>query len=271
MGDLNVQGRSLRLANHSTSGPMPKGPNATEAPAAQVPAFVANSTGGSNSGKTPEALQEAQPLLPPDVSQDLSQVSEVSSASNASNATSLRAKKSSASSGWVGCWYYGCRGSYHPEFYCQCNAQCKRFGNCCYDYGSRCWRQPQDSRRRRRRAPPPSPPPSRPPSPPPSPPPYRPPSPPPSPPSPPQGPANNGLASRFGQKLFLQARRSSTNRLSYMRGNYCASLSLSSFGLCSLFPCGIQALISSAELPSEGQNSVPRWPATTRPVRTCAS
>jgi len=76
---------------------------------------------------------------------------------NINNASHLVNKSFNASlkssSGWVGCWYYGCRSSYHAEFYCQCNSGCRRFGNCCGDFGTRCWylNKPTDDRRRRRR------------------------------------------------------------------------------------------------------------------------
>eukprot|EP00439_Symbiodinium_sp_Y106_P023973 s8152_g2.t3 len=119
---------------------------------------VANQTNSANGSlEITEAafpILEAHPLLPPNVSVHME------AGTSPSNFTPVPSFKSA--SGWVGCWYYGCRGSYHPEFYCQCNSGCTRCG----------WqRPPPDSRRRRsrrRRAPAPPPPPQWQPSPPPS-------------------------------------------------------------------------------------------------------
>ncbi|OLP92019.1 hypothetical protein AK812_SmicGene26215 [Symbiodinium microadriaticum] len=109
----------------------------------------ANQTGRANDSLATKADFHEPLLLPPNVSGQEAPHSAEAGASP-SNATAFRPSFKSAA-GWVGCWYYGCHGSYHPEFQCQCNKDCGRFRNCCYDYGT-CWQTP-DSRRRRRRDP----------------------------------------------------------------------------------------------------------------------
>jgi len=53
----------------------------------------------------------------------------------------LRGERTSAlllKEGWGSCAAYGCGGHYHRSHGCQCNAHCKRHGNCCDDYEQRC-------------------------------------------------------------------------------------------------------------------------------------
>eukprot|EP00439_Symbiodinium_sp_Y106_P019183 s8152_g2.t1 len=166
-GDLNTQvSRNLRQGNLSAGN---QSHSHSSSPGPGKGLRVANQTNSANGSlEITEAafpILEAHPLLPPNVSVHME------AGTSPSNFTPVPSFKSA--SGWVGCWYYGCRGSYHPEFYCQCNSGCTRYRNCCWDYGKRCgWqRPPPDSRRRRsrrRRAPAPPPPPQWQPSPPPS-------------------------------------------------------------------------------------------------------
>jgi len=159
MGDLNTQvHRNLRQGNRSAGSA-----NRSSSQEGLKVAPRANETGRANDTLATKAefhqVLEAEPaLLPPNVSgQDAPRSPEAGA--SPSNATAFRPSFKSAA-GWVGCWYYGCRGSFHPEFRCQCNPGCVRFRNCCYDYGRKCWQAPDSRRRRsgRRRAPPPPPP-----------------------------------------------------------------------------------------------------------------
>eukprot|EP00439_Symbiodinium_sp_Y106_P052889 s1299_g7.t1 len=153
MGDLNTKvHRNLRQGNHSAGSPNRS--SSQEGSAGLKVAPRANQTGRTNDSLATKADFREPLLLPPNVSgQDAPHSAEAGA--NPSNATAFRPSFKSAA-GWVGCWYYGCHGSFHPQFHCQCNPGCVRFRNCCYDYGRKCWQAP-DSRRRRRRAPPPPP------------------------------------------------------------------------------------------------------------------
>jgi len=151
-GDLNTQvSRNLRQGNQSAGNPNRS--SSQEGSAGLKVARKANQTGRANDSLATKADFHYEPLLlPPNVSgQDAPHSAEAGA--SPSNATAFRPSFKSAASwtGGVGCWHYGCRSSYHPEFQCQCNKDCGRFRNCCYDYGT-CWQTP-DSRRRRRRNP----------------------------------------------------------------------------------------------------------------------
>ena len=161
MGDLNTQvHRNLRHGNHSALSPNRS--SSQEGSGGLKAAPRANETGRANASLATKSefhqvLEAAPALLPPNVSgQDAPHSAEARA--SPSNATAFRPSFKSAA-GWVGCWYYGCHGSYHPEFHCQCNQGCVRFRNCCYDYGRKCWHAPDSRRRRsgRRRNPPPPP------------------------------------------------------------------------------------------------------------------
>ena len=151
MGDLmatqvnqSLANQSLRQANHSATRQDGKAP----AVPVSKPQVVANhSAGRDNTSIRAVPAAEAVEIL---AAQPLPVPENVSGPQipPASNTTALRgAQKSSA--GWVGCWYYGCRSGYHPTFYCQCNAACRRFGNCCWDFNRKCWYMQDNSRRRR--------------------------------------------------------------------------------------------------------------------------
>jgi len=150
-GDLNTQvSRNLRQGNQSAGNPNRS--SSQEGSAGLKVARKANQTGRANDSLATKADFHEPLLLPPNVSgQDAPHSAEAGA--SPSNATAFRPSFKSAASwtGGVGCWHYGCRSSYHPEFQCQCNKDCGRFRNCCYDYGT-CWQTP-DSRRRRRRNP----------------------------------------------------------------------------------------------------------------------
>ncbi|CAE7903000.1 unnamed protein product [Symbiodinium sp. KB8] len=161
MGDLNTQvHRNLRHGNHSALSPNRS--SSQEGSGGLKVAPRVNETGRANASLATKSefhqvLEAAPALLPPNVSgQDAPHSAEAGA--SPSNATAFRPSFKSAA-GWVGCWYYGCHGSYHPEFHCQCNQGCVRFRNCCYDYGRKCWHAPDSRRRRsgRRRNPPPPP------------------------------------------------------------------------------------------------------------------
>ncbi|CAE7424998.1 unnamed protein product [Symbiodinium necroappetens] len=149
-GDLNTQvSRNLRQGNQSAGNP---NRSSSQEGSAGLKVRKANQTGRANDSLATKADFHEPLLLPPNVSgQDAPHSAEAGA--SPSNATAFRPSFKSAA-GWtggVGCWHYGCRSSYHPEFQCQCNKDCGRFRNCCYDYGT-CWQTP-DSRRRRRRDP----------------------------------------------------------------------------------------------------------------------
>jgi len=43
-----------------------------------------------------------------------------------------------SSTPWHSCATYGCNPIFKPDFKCQCNEDCERFGDCCHDYQAHC-------------------------------------------------------------------------------------------------------------------------------------
>ncbi|OLP93692.1 Ankyrin repeat and sterile alpha motif domain-containing protein 1B [Symbiodinium microadriaticum] len=134
-GDLNTQvSRNLRQGNLS-AGNQSQSSSRDQSKGLRVANQTSSANGSFETAEAAFPILEAHPLLPPNVSIHME------AGTSPSNFTPVAALKSA--SGWVGCWYYGCRGSYHPEFYCQCNSGCTRYRNCCWDYGKRCgWQRP---------------------------------------------------------------------------------------------------------------------------------
>ncbi|CAE7912932.1 anks1b, partial [Symbiodinium sp. KB8] len=126
-GDLNTQvSRNLRQGNLS-AGNQSQSSSRDQSKGLRVANQTSSANGSFETAEAAFPILEAHPLLPPNVSIHME------AGTSPSNFTPVAALKSA--SGWVGCWYYGCRGSYHPEFYCQCNSGCTRYRNCCWDYG----------------------------------------------------------------------------------------------------------------------------------------